>query len=137
MRISLNARNSPMMPGAKVINHDALAHEWLYDLMTRPNMRIKVGYIPHDIRILGRIVEVRSTKQSVWHLFISISLGYQGQKKQTPFGICFSYKVVSIKPAQELLPSLRHLYADRSLRFLCNHRYGLHTSVRSHQTACL
>ena len=56
------------MPGSKVINHDALAHEWLYDLMTRPNMRIKVGCIPHDIRILGRIVGVRSTKQSVWHL---------------------------------------------------------------------
>ena len=54
-----------MIPGSKVINHDALAHEWLYDLMTRPNMRIKVGYIPHDIRILGRIVEVRSAKQSV------------------------------------------------------------------------
>ena len=43
-----------MMPGAKVINHDVLAHEWLYDLMTRPNMRIKVGCIPHDIRILGK-----------------------------------------------------------------------------------
>ena len=57
-----------MMPGSKVINHYALAHEWLYDLMTRPNMRIKVGRIPHDIRILGRIVGVRSTKQSVWHL---------------------------------------------------------------------
>ena len=57
-----------MIPGSKVINDDALAHEWLYDLMTRPNMRIKVGCIPHDIRILGRIVGVRSTEQSVWHL---------------------------------------------------------------------
>ena len=53
-----------MMPGSKVINHDVLAHEWLYDLMTRPNMRIKVGCIPHDIRILGRIVGVRSTERS-------------------------------------------------------------------------
>ena len=32
-----------------------------------------------------------------------------------------------IKLTQELLLKLRHLYADRSLRFLCNHRYVLHT----------
>ena len=43
-----------MMPGSKVMNHDALAQEWFHDLMTRPNMRIKVGCIPHDIRILGK-----------------------------------------------------------------------------------
>ena len=34
------------MPGSKVMNHDALAYKWLYDLMTRPNMRIKVGCNP-------------------------------------------------------------------------------------------
>ena len=49
------------------MNHDALAHEWLYDLMTRPDMSIKVGLQSHDMRILGRIVKVRSTKQSVRH----------------------------------------------------------------------
>ena len=49
------------------MNHDALAHEWLYDLMTRPDMSIKVGLQSHDMRILGRIVKVRSTKQPVRH----------------------------------------------------------------------
>ena len=54
-----------MMPGSKVNNHVVLAHKCLYDLVTRPNMRIKVGRKPHDIRILGRIVGVQSTEQSV------------------------------------------------------------------------
>ena len=87
-----------MMSGAKVINHDVLAHEWLYDLMTRPNIRIKVGCIPHDIRILGRIVGVRSTEQSVWHLMtltsqyriITLFLRRQGIKnaRQVPSFRC-------------------------------------------------
>ena len=34
-------------------------------LVTRPNMSIKVGCISHDMRILGRIVGVRSTEQSI------------------------------------------------------------------------
>ena len=34
------------------------------DLGTHPDMSIKVGYISHDMRIWGRIVEVRSTEQS-------------------------------------------------------------------------
>ena len=42
-----------MMPGSKVNKHVVLAHKCLYDLVTRPNMRIKVGRKPHDIRILG------------------------------------------------------------------------------------
>ena len=54
-----------MMPGSKVNKHIVLAHKCLYDLVTRPNMRIKVGRKPHDIRILGRIVGVQSTEQSV------------------------------------------------------------------------
>lgn len=54
-----------MMPGSKVNKHVVLAHKCLYDLVTRPNMRIKVGRKPHDIRILGRIVGVQSTEQSV------------------------------------------------------------------------
>ena len=54
-----------MMPGSKGLNPHELAHKCLYDLVTRPNMRIKVGRKPHDIRILGRIVGVQSTEQSV------------------------------------------------------------------------
>ena len=54
-----------MISGAKVMKHDVLAREWFYDLLTRPNMRIKVGRMPRDIRIWGRIVGVRSTKQFV------------------------------------------------------------------------
>ena len=41
--------------------------------MTRPDMSIKVERKLHDMRILGRIVEVRSTKQSVRHLLTLIS----------------------------------------------------------------
>ena len=44
-----------MMSGSKVNKHVVLAHKCLYDLVTRPNMRIKVG----------RIVGVQSTEQSV------------------------------------------------------------------------
>ena len=31
------------MPGAKGLSPHELAHEWEKDLMTRPDMRIKVG----------------------------------------------------------------------------------------------
>ncbi len=54
-----------MIPESKGLNPHELAHAWVKDLGTRPNMRIKVGRKPHDIRIWGRIVEVCSTKQSV------------------------------------------------------------------------
>ena len=36
--------------------------------MTRPDMSIKVERKLHDMRILDRIVGVRSTEQFVWHL---------------------------------------------------------------------
>ena len=62
-----------MMSGAKVKNHDVLAQEWFYGLMTRPDMSIKVERQLHDMRILGRIVGVRSTEQFVWHLLTSTS----------------------------------------------------------------
>ena len=62
--------------GQKVINHVVLAHKWFYAFMTRPNMRIKVGRMPHDIRIWGRIVKVRSTKQFVRHLLTSTSFRF-------------------------------------------------------------
>ncbi len=43
-----------MMPGSKGLNPHELAHKWVKDLGTRP-----------DMRILGRIVSVRSRSQSV------------------------------------------------------------------------
>ena len=54
-----------MMPGSKGLNPHELAHRWVKDLGGRPDMSIKVGCISHDMRILGRIVGVRSTEQSV------------------------------------------------------------------------
>ena len=56
-----------MIPGAKVKNHDVLAHEWFLNFMPCPNMSIKEERKHLDMRILGRIVGVRSTKQSVWY----------------------------------------------------------------------
>ena len=54
-----------MMPGAKGLSPHELAHKWVKDLGTRPDMSRKVGCISRDMRILGRIVRVRSTEQSV------------------------------------------------------------------------
>ena len=54
-----------MMPGSKGLKPHELAHKWLKDLGTRPDMSIKVGFVSHDMRILGRIVVVHSTEQSV------------------------------------------------------------------------
>ena len=51
-----------MMPGSKGLSPHELAHKWVKDLGTRPDMSIKVGC---NMRILGRIVRVRSTEQSV------------------------------------------------------------------------
>ena len=48
-----------MMPGPKGLNPHELAHRWVKDLGTRP-----------DMRILGRIVGVRSTEQ-----FVGIKFG--------------------------------------------------------------
>jgi len=53
-----------MMPGSKGLKPHELAHRWLKDLKTRPDMSIKVGFLSHDMRILGQIVGVRSTEQS-------------------------------------------------------------------------
>ena len=76
MKIEKNKKHDKVLgrcQGQKVINHVVLAHKWFYAFMTRPNMRIKVGRMPHDIRIWGRIVEVRSTKQFVRHLLTTTS----------------------------------------------------------------
>ena len=53
------------MPGVKGLSPHELAHRWVKDLRTRPDMSIKVGRKHQDMRIEGRIVGVRSTKQSV------------------------------------------------------------------------
>ena len=53
------------MPRSKGLSPHELAHKWVKDLGTRPDMSIKVGCISHDMRISGRIVRVRSTEQSV------------------------------------------------------------------------
>ena len=75
------------MPGSKGLTPHALAHKWMKDLGLRPDMEqniqwmfvllrpkrsvdIKVERQLHDMRILGRIVEVRSTEQSVRHLLL-------------------------------------------------------------------
>ena len=72
------------MPGSKGLNPHELAHKWMKDLGIRPDMEqniqwmfvllrpkrsvdIKVERKLHDMRMLGRIVKVRSTEQSVWH----------------------------------------------------------------------
>ena len=62
-----------VISGSEVRNHDVLAQEWFYGLVTRPDMSIKVERQLHDMRILGRIVRVRSTEQSVRHLSTPIS----------------------------------------------------------------
>ena len=54
-----------MMPGSKDLNPHELAYKWVKGFETRPDVSIKVGCIFHDMRILGRIVGVRSTEQSV------------------------------------------------------------------------
>jgi len=65
-----------MMPGSKGPSPHELAHKWVKDLGTRPDMSITVGCISHDMQILGRIVVVRSTEQSagigVWGFCPSI-----------------------------------------------------------------
>lgn len=54
-----------MMPGYKSLNPHELAHRWVKDFEPRPDMSIKVKRKLRDMRIAGRIVRVRSTKQSV------------------------------------------------------------------------
>ncbi len=54
-----------MMPGSKGLNPHELAHRWMKDLGTHPDMSIKVERKLHDMRILGRIVGVQRTEQSV------------------------------------------------------------------------
>ena len=53
-----------MMPGAKGLNPHELACKWMKDLGTRPYMSMEGERKLHDMRMEGRIVGVRSTKQS-------------------------------------------------------------------------
>ena len=59
-----------MIPGSNGLKPPVLAQRWCNGLETRPNMSIKVERKLHDMRILGRIVGVRSTKQ-----FVGIKVG--------------------------------------------------------------
>ena len=43
-----------MMPGSKGLSPHELAHKWVKDLRTRPDMSIKVGGYSHDMRIEGK-----------------------------------------------------------------------------------
>lgn len=54
-----------MIPGAKVKNHDVLAHEWFLNFMPRPNISIKEERKRLDMRILGRIVGVRNNPYGI------------------------------------------------------------------------
>ena len=54
-----------MMPVSKGLNPHELAHKWMKGLGIRPNMSLKVGWQSHDMRIIGRIVGVQRTEQSV------------------------------------------------------------------------
>lgn len=54
-----------MIPGSKGLKPPVLAQRWCNDLGIRPNMSIKVERKLHDMRIVGRIVGVHCTKQSV------------------------------------------------------------------------
>ena len=83
------------MPGAKARNHDVLAQEWFYGLMTRPDMSIKVERQLHDMRILGRIVRVRSTEQFVRHLLTPTSYDYSVKRAE-----CFMYDKVCLEVGQ-------------------------------------
>ena len=62
-----------MITVSKGLSPPVLAQEWFYGLMTRPDMSIKVERQLHDMRILGRIVGVRSTEQFVRHLLTPTS----------------------------------------------------------------
>ena len=71
------------MPGSKGLNPHELAHKWMKDLGTRPDMEQNIQWMfvlhrpkrsvdiksgmnnPNDMRILERIVGVRRTEQSV------------------------------------------------------------------------
>lgn len=103
-----------MIPESKVITHDVLAHEWVYGLMTRPNMRIKVGRMRHDIRILGRIVGVRSTEQSVWYLLAPISYYSFYRQFISLYILSFLFKNVKFilysQNARSFWASYKHLF---------------------------
>ena len=80
-----------------------------------------------------------STQKTENHHLISKST-YLTQKASPVCIICSldwlssrSHIWIVIKLTQVIPLKRHHLYADQSLRFLCNHRYGLHISERSHR----
>ena len=48
-----------MIPESKARNHDVLAQEWFYGLMTRPHMSIKVKRRLRDMRIWDGLWEYK------------------------------------------------------------------------------
>ena len=54
--------SSFMMPGSKGLSPHELAHKWVKDLGTRPDMSIKVGCISHDMRIWGRVLRASDAR---------------------------------------------------------------------------
>ena len=54
-----------MIPGFQVRIHMRLRMSGCRTLKPAHNMSIKVGFQSHDMRMMGRIVRVRSTEQSV------------------------------------------------------------------------
>ena len=113
-----------------------LAQEWFYGLMTHPDMSIKVERQLHDMRILVRIVGVRSTEQFVWHLLpqhhsISCNIKYSNHSNccRSPGYSCFESEAVlpvpfsprnDVRPANDLITGTwqifpSHLLADARL----------------------
>lgn len=50
------------MPGSKDLSPHVLAHRWVKDLMTHPDMSIKVERQLHDMRILDRVLCASGTR---------------------------------------------------------------------------
>ena len=48
------------MPGSKDLSPHVLAHRWVKDLRTHPDMSIKAERKHHGMQMLGRIVGARS-----------------------------------------------------------------------------
>lgn len=54
-----------MIPGVQVCSHMRLRMSGCRTLNPAHNMSIKVGFQSHDMRMMGGIVRVRRTEQSV------------------------------------------------------------------------
>ena len=105
-----------MIPGSKGLKPPVLAQRWCNGLGTRPNMSIKVERKLHDMRILDRIVGVRSTEQFVWHLLTPTSFynHYIKSKKH-----CTLAKRPVLQCLIEFFQSFLFLHRNPS-QYICN-----------------